>query len=207
MSGWIESTSNSWLRNYPEVFWPILNTPLAESSGRRFERGAANRICPPRATGATMASEPTQHERIVRDYVAWANGDESKLDVMAESVDVYNPGLPGGEVHSREKYHEYLREIEAGFSDLQFEKGDVAANGDVVFWEFVVSGTHDGEFQGLPPTGREIEFRGIEKFRVEDGRIQEVHVHYDTAELPEQLGLTFPAVLGQLPKLAWRKIR
>jgi hypothetical protein len=46
----------------------------------------------------------------------------------------------------------------------------------------------------------------MEKFRVVDGKIQEMHAYFDTREIPEQLGLTFPAIVGQLPKIALRKV-
>lgn len=154
-----------------------------------------------------MATDTTQHEQLVRDYFAWVNGDSSKLDVFSESVDVYNPGLPDGEVHERAEYDAYLQKIKAGFSDVHFAEEEVVSGDDVVMVEFTVTGTHDGKFRGLPPTGRKLKIRGVEKFHVADGKIQEVHVYYDTKEIPEQLGLTFPTVVGQLPKLALRKIQ
>ena len=71
---------------------------------------------------------------------------------------------------------------------------------------FTITGTHDGEFKGIPPTSRKLELRGMEKFRVVDGKIREMHAYFDTQEIPEQLGLTFPAIVGQLPKLVLRKV-
>lgn len=149
----------------------------------------------------------TESERAVQDYIAWVNGAPSKVTVLSESVDVSNPGLPDGEVHSRTAYESYLQELRTGFSDLQFTEEEVVSSGDVVMVEFIITGTHDGEFQGLPPTGREVEIRGIEKFRIADGKVVECHVYYDTQELANQLGLTFPTVIGQLPKLAWGKLQ
>lgn len=161
------------------------------------------------ATGEIRMAETTStgSEQAVQDYIAWVNGDPSKVTALSESVDVYNPGLPDGEVHSRTAYESYLQEIRAGFPDVQFTADEVASSGDVVLIEFTITGTHDGEFQGLPPTGREVEIRGVEKFRIADDKVVECHVYYDTQELANQLGLTFPTVLGQLPKLAWRKLR
>lgn len=153
-----------------------------------------------------MATDTTQHEQLVRDYVAWVNGDSAKVDVLAESIDVYNPGLPGGEVHERAEYAAYLRAIRTGFPDVHFATEEVVSADDVVLVEFTITGTHDGEFKGIPPTERTVEIRGVEKFRIEGGVIHEIRVYYDTREIPEQLGLTFPTVVGQLPKLARKKI-
>lgn len=42
---------------------------------------------------------------------------------------------------------------------------------------------------------------------VDDGQVTEWYSYYDTAELQAQLGLPFPAVLGQLPTLVLGKLR
>lgn len=151
-----------------------------------------------------MTSTP---ERVVRDLFAYENGDESKVDALAESVDVYNPGLPNGEVHSRAEWEAYQRDAEAGFPDFNLQEEELVADGNVVMAEVRITGTHEGEFKGLPPTGREVEIHGMDKFIVENGQIVEWHAFYDTAQLEEQLGLTFPTVVGQLPRLAWGKLR
>ena len=77
---------------------------------------------------------------------------------------------------------------------------------DVVIVEFTITGTHDGALKGIPPTGRKLELRGMEKFRVVDGQIQEMHAYFDSQEIPEQFGLTLPAIVGQLPKHVLRKV-
>ena len=153
-----------------------------------------------------MATDPTQPEQVVHDYVAWVNGDSSKIDALAESVDVYNPGLSDGEVHGRAAYDSYVQELRTGLPDFHFTEDMIVSRGDVVIVEFTITGTHDGELKGIPPTGRKLELRGMEKFRVVDGKIQEMYAYFDTQEIPEQLGLTCPAVIGQLPKLVLRKV-
>lgn len=152
-------------------------------------------------------TDDTPPEQVVRDHVAWENGDETKTDVVSESIDMYNPGLPEGEVHAREPLAKYLREIREGFPDVHFDIEDLAVRDDIVMAEVHITGTHEGEFKGLPPTGRQVEFRAMGKWRVADGKVVECRQYYDTTELPNQLGLTFPEVIGQLPKLAWGKLQ
>lgn len=152
-------------------------------------------------------ADDVRPEQVVRDFVAWENGDETKRDVVAESLDMYNPGVPEGEVHSREPYAKYIREVRDGFPDMHFEIVDMAVRDDIVMAEVHITGTHEGEFKGLPPTGRRVEVRAMGKWRVAEGQVVECHIYYDTTELPEQLGLTFPEVVGQLPKLAWGKFQ
>ncbi len=154
-----------------------------------------------------MSGASTDTEQVIRDYVAWENGDHSKQGAVSESVDVYNAGLPGGEVHSREGRDAYNRKIREAFPDYHVEIQDVAVNGSVGMMEVKITGTHKGEFKDLPPTGREVEILAMSKLQVEHGTVVEVRDYYDTAELQAQLGLTFPEVIGQLPKLLWGKVR
>jgi predicted ester cyclase len=90
---------------------------------------------------------------------------------------------------------------------MQIALEEIVANGDTVMAEVRITGTHQGAFKGLPPTDRSVELRGMGKFVITDGTVDACHMYYDTQEMATQLGLTFPEVLRQLPKLAWRKLR
>lgn len=149
----------------------------------------------------------THTERVVRDFVAWENGDSSKRDVVSESLDVYNPGLDGGEAHDRESYAAYLQDGRSAFPDLQIAIEEIVASEDVAMADVRITGTHEGEFKGLPPTGRSVDIRGMGKFVIGDGTVDECYLYYDSQEMATQLGVTFPEVLGHLPKLAWRKLK
>lgn len=154
-----------------------------------------------------MASTSTDPADVVQDAFAWINGDESKIDAIAEDVDVYGPALPEGEVHSREEWASFIEANREGFPDIEFSVEELVAGDPVVMAELTISGTHTGEFLGIPPTYREIEIPAVDKFVVEDGHVVEWRPYFDSQEIPEQLGLSFPEVVGQLPKLAWRKLR
>lgn len=154
-----------------------------------------------------MEDEPTDTEQVVHDAFEWLNGESSKIDAIAESVDVYGPALPGGEVHSRDEWASFIGANREAFPDIEFSMTELVAAGDVAMAELTLSGTHQGEFMGIPPTGREIEIRAVDKFVVEDGQVVEWRPYFDSKQIPEQLGLSFPTVLLQLPKLAWRKVR
>ena len=54
--------------------------------------------------------------------------------------------------------------------------------------EWTGSGTHEGEFNGFPPTGRTFEHRGMSKFVIANSRIEEERMYYDPREIAEQLG-------------------
>ena len=153
-----------------------------------------------------MTDDRTETEQAVHDAFDWLNGDAAKIDTIAESVDVYGPALPEGEVHSREEWASFIRANRAGFPDIEFSMKELLAGDGVAMAELTISGTHRGEFMGIPPTYRSIEVRAIDKFLVDEGQVVEWRPYFNAQEIPEQLGLTFPTILGQLPTLAWRKI-
>lgn len=153
----------------------------------------------------TQGVETTEH--IMRNYIAWENGDSSKLEVISPSVDAYNPGLPGGEVHSREEWKRYFDKIQVAFPDYEVQAVAEVMGEDIAMHEVKITGTHQAEFKGIPATGREVEVHAMGKYLIENEKIDEIHHFYDPAELQAQLGLTFPEVIGQLPKLMWGKIR
>jgi steroid delta-isomerase-like uncharacterized protein len=130
------------------------------------------------------------HEQVIADYVDLWQGDFTKLDVLAESIDLYDPGVPGGELHGRDAFESFLRELRAGFPDFAVHVEDVLAGDGVVMWESTVTGTHEGEFYGIPPTGREMTVIGMSKTLIADGRVQEDRIYYDSREMSEQLGHT-----------------
>jgi steroid delta-isomerase-like uncharacterized protein len=63
--------------------------------------------------------------------------------------------------------------IRAAFPDSHHTVDDLIAEGDKVVTRFTWSGTHRGEFEGIPPSGRSISVGGIWIHRLEGGRIVE----------------------------------
>jgi steroid delta-isomerase-like uncharacterized protein len=154
-----------------------------------------------------MTDTDTRTERIVREFVAWENGDASKRDVVSESLDAHNPGLDDGEVHDRESYAAYLEAGRSAFPDMEITVEEIVTAGEIAMAEVRITGTHEGPLDGLPPTGRSVDIRGVGKFVVDDGTVEACYLYYDSREMATQLGVTFPEILGHLPKLAWRKVK
>ncbi|OEU96431.1 hypothetical protein AN216_20640 [Streptomyces oceani] len=74
-----------------------------------------------------------------------------------------------------------------GFPDMQAHIEDVFGSGDRVAMRLTFRGTHTGEFQGIPATGREVSYTSNEIYRVEDGVIAEEWICSDMAGLMAQL--------------------
>lgn len=132
----------------------------------------------------------TTTRAVEEEYRELWNGDLSKLDIVAKSVDVQAPSMSDREIHSRDAFEAYLRELRTGFPDWHVTVDDILTNDEIVMKEWTVTATHEGEYAGIPPTGREIEMSGMAKIRIEDGKVQEDHLYFDLQEMAEQLGLT-----------------
>ena len=77
--------------------------------------------------------------------------------------------------------------IKRGFPDLHAHIDDVVAAGDQVALRLTFRGTHQGEFLGMPATGRTIEYISHEFYRIADGVLAEEWICSDMATLHEQL--------------------
>jgi len=73
------------------------------------------------------------------------------------------------------------------FSEIRVTADQIVAEGDTVVVRWTARGRHTGHLLGLPPTGRETVITGIDMLRIEDGKIAEAWVSWDTLGLVEQL--------------------
>jgi steroid delta-isomerase-like uncharacterized protein len=101
---------------------------------------------------------------------------------------IHDPSLPDGVGH-REDVARLLAEAISAFPDARLTVDDIFGEGDkvVVRWTFL--GTHQGEYQGAPPTGTEVKVSAATTFRLSGNRIQEIWQLPDRLGLLQQLGL------------------
>jgi len=78
------------------------------------------------------------------------------------------------------------------FPDFQVTVEDVVAEGDKVARRVTLSGTHKGEYMGIPPTGKQMTMGVITIERIEGGKIAEQWGEADMLGLMQQLGVMPP---------------
>ena len=93
------------------------------------------------------------------------------------------PGLEG--------LKDVIRAMRTGFPDIVFSVQEQIAEHDKVASRFEWTGTHEGEFLGIPATGRSVRVWGIVIDRLQEGRIKDTRIIMDTLGLMMQLGV-FP---------------
>jgi predicted ester cyclase len=87
-----------------------------------------------------------------------------------------------------ERFKRDIAEIRQAFPDYSGTNVDQIAEEDMVANRFVFLGTHLGEFMGVAPTGKRVEFIGNSIDRVVDGKIVESWVEVDLLGVLRQLG-------------------
>jgi predicted ester cyclase len=126
-------------------------------------------------------------------------GDLAVYDEMlADNFE--NHGGPAGDMHGPEAFKQAYVGFATAFSDFNTTIDLIVAEGDLVVAYGVASGTHDGPFMGLPPTGRVLRWTGIAIYRFDDqGLIAERWQEVDALALMGQLGLLPPMPGGPPP--------
>jgi steroid delta-isomerase-like uncharacterized protein len=88
-----------------------------------------------------------------------------------------------------EKVKQFYAILFTAFPDINATIEEMVAEGDKVAYREVVKGTHQGEFMGIPPTGRKIEMTNTVIFRIADGKIAESWATMDLLSLMQQVGI------------------
>jgi steroid delta-isomerase-like uncharacterized protein len=118
---------------------------------------------------------------------------EHRLDVIDEifAPDIVNHD-PAGALPSPQGANgirAFFEAMFAAFPDFTAVVEDQIAEGDKVVTRKTVSGTHDGELMGIPPTGKRFEIPVIDIFRVVDGKCTDHWSVVDQMGMMQQLGL------------------
>ena len=134
-------------------------------------------------------------ERFYREV--WDRGNvEVALDVFHDDYIRHDlrpsEALPGGAGQAK-----IAADFRKAFPDLRFNVELMIAEADFVAAQWTATGTHTGTWGSLPPTGRTVQFAGVNIFRLRDGKVAEIWNHRDDLGLMSQLGV--PVFAGAIP--------
>ena len=131
-----------------------------------------------------------QNKEIVRKFVEEVlNRQRLELvdELLAADYVLYFPGMPGP--MNREAFPQLAATFPVAFPNFRIAVESLVAEHDEVAVRFVLSGTHKGEFMGVPPTGKKVEVPGHVFYRLRGGKIVEDRPIFDRALMLEQLGV------------------
>lgn len=112
---------------------------------------------------------------------------DAAVDTMFAPDAVDHDPAPG-QGPGREGFRTFFHTLVAAFPDARLEPATLVADDDHVSLAYTLSGTHQGEFQGVAPTGQRIEVRGMQIGRFANGQIVERWGSTDELGIMQQIG-------------------
>ncbi|HET9950180.1 MAG TPA: ester cyclase [Candidatus Eisenbacteria bacterium] len=133
-------------------------------------------------------------ERIARRWIEeiWRPGDLGTFEEL--HAPEFRDRSAAGRGETRDDYRRMLESFYAAFPDFRTRIEDLVVDETraTVAIRWAARGTHRGPYLGVAPSGRALEFAGIEIVRVEGGRIVERWGEWDGMSLLAQLRLWTP---------------
>jgi steroid delta-isomerase-like uncharacterized protein len=133
-----------------------------------------------------MTAETNKHimERFTSEFLT--TGDASLAEEFL-SADVALH-FAGQQLRGRDRYLAVVAANGDTFDDLVWTVEDMVADGDTVAVRYTMTGTHRGEFAGVPPTGTAVLAQSMAFYRLADGQIVEERAQLDMLGIIQQLG-------------------
>jgi len=126
------------------------------------------------------------NKALVRRAIGYNHGAADRgTEIFASDFVAYMPGQPPMD---RPTFEHFVSGVTDGLPGYTYEIHDQIAQGDLVANRVTWRGVHSGNLAGVPATGRSIELRGINMFRVKEGRVVEQWAQLDMLGLLQQIG-------------------
>jgi steroid delta-isomerase-like uncharacterized protein len=126
-------------------------------------------------------------EAIVREHIAAENAHDVSRTIATFHHPRYEV-MPFGSVNDgADAVRDFLGGIFSGFPNLHIDVPRVHQADDAVIVEVVLTGTHQGQFAGIAPTGRQIEVPLVGIFEFDGDRLMCERVYFDMATWIRQL--------------------
>lgn len=95
-----------------------------------------------------------------------------------------------GQAPGREGLKAVILQMRSAFPDIHWAVDEMVAEGDKLVTRFTWTGTHQGEFLGVPATGRSVSIKGIVVDSLEGGKMVDSRMLLDVLGMMMQLGMT-----------------
>ena len=133
---------------------------------------------------------PAEGNKIVmHHFLEFINTASEKLaqELISPDAIFHVPGRPEP-MRGPVGYLAIIGMMRGGFPDIQWTLEEMVAEGDKVAARFTMRGTHKGTFFGVAPTGKKIEVKAINFYRLRDGKFVEETGVPDLLGLLQQIG-------------------
>ncbi|HSQ79421.1 MAG TPA: ester cyclase [Candidatus Bathyarchaeia archaeon] len=124
-----------------------------------------------------------------RIWELWNKGEfDAWKQMHADEYAYYSPSNSTKPVSGQETI-EMQKAFIRSFPDAKLSIEELIAVGDRVISRYIFTGTHKGEFSGIPATGNRVQASGVMMTRIKNGKVVEDREDYDIAGMMTQLGM------------------
>ena len=116
-------------------------------------------------------------------------GNYGRIEEFVSDDFVMHSLNPKREIHGAEGARNFIIAFRTAFPDIKFTIKDQFAEGDKVVTHFIAEGTHQGSFEGIPPTGKSFKVSAIDIDYIKNGRVSDCWSNFDELSLLQQLGI------------------
>lgn len=117
------------------------------------------------------------------------NGGDIDAAVQSFAENAVDHDPAPGQGPGREGFRAFFTELTTAFPDAKIKPAQMVADDDNVAVAYTLTGTHQGDFNGIAATGKKIEVRGVQIGRFEGGKIVERWGSSDELGILQQLGV------------------
>jgi steroid delta-isomerase-like uncharacterized protein len=137
---------------------------------------------------ASLSKQEQNKQLVSQFFETLDRQDTEMMDQLVSSTNysLHFSGMPPMDWNENKK--EFLAPFTKAFPDLRRNIVDMVAEGDKVAVSINVTGTYKGEFQGIPPTGKQVSFTAMDILTIIDGKITEEWATADMIGLMQQIG-------------------
>ena len=134
-----------------------------------------------------MAAVTANIEIISRFEHAFRAGDQATIDELCDPGLVDHNPTPDKEP-TLAGFKQKVAGFKATFPDLAEDLQDIIDSGETVATRWVLTGSLQQEFMGIPASGQPIRVEGMNFYRLKDGRVTDLWTQFDGVAMMQQLG-------------------
>jgi steroid delta-isomerase-like uncharacterized protein len=132
-----------------------------------------------------------ENKEIGRRYCSTDANEFKKSKESSGGEDVHTPDFVLHSLTGDMKLKDYMALVDMilnAFPDFKYNPEDIIAEGDKVVVRYTFTGTHLGDFSGMPASGKKVKNEGIAILRVKDSKVSEAWMVADSLNIMQQIG-------------------
>src|ERR1700736_3392883 len=142
-------------------------------------------------SSSSQNMQPADNKLIAQRFMdeCWSRGNLNPvMELVADNCRYHDPVFPSL-TSGAENIKNHIQTCRSGFPDLMFTIDDTIAERDEVVVHWTGTGTHKGQFLGMPPTNKRASVTGTSINRIEGSKIAEMWSNWNLLSLMERLGI------------------